>query len=75
MREVPYWRVGLHSSTPGGSGSNGNRITGFSFPLHGFHEARIEPEFLQTHFFVLIIALLDLGGISFLLSCFAHQLF
>ena len=27
------------------------------------------PESLQTHFFLLIIALLDLGGISFLLSC------
>ena len=26
-REVPYWRVGLHSSAPGGSGPNGNRIT------------------------------------------------
>ena len=28
------------------------------------------PESLQTHFFLLIIALLDLGGMRFLLSCF-----
>ena len=33
------------------------------------------PESLQTHFFLLIIALLDLGGISFLLSfCVLHIL-
>ena len=28
-REVAYWRVGLHSSAPGGSGPNGKRITQF----------------------------------------------
>ena len=69
-RVAPYWRVELRSSAPGGSGPNGNRIT-LVFPVtfHGFHEGRKRPESLQIHFFLLIIALLDLGGIRFLLSC------
>ena len=42
----------------------------FSFPFHGFHEARIRAGvFTDSLFSPLIIALLDLGGISFLLSC------
>ena len=70
-RETPYWRAGFRSSTPGGSGPNGNRIAlVFLFLFMGSMKHGLEPESLQTHFFSpLIIALLDLGGIRFLLSC------
>ena len=69
-RETPYWRAGFRSSAPGGSGPNGNRITlVFPFTFMDSMKDGLGPEALQTHFFLLIIALLDLGGISFLLSC------
>ena len=69
--ETPYWRAGFRSSAPGGSGPNGNRITlVFLYTFHGFHEARIGTGvFTDSLFSLLIIALLDLGGIRFLLSC------
>ena len=69
-RETPYWRAGFRSSAPGGSGPNGNRVALVFLFLMGSMKHGLEPESLQTHFFsLLIIALLDLGGISFLLSC------
>ena len=65
-REAPYWRVELRSSAPGGSGPNGNRITlVFPFTFMDSIKDGLGPESLQTHFFPLIIALLDLGGIGF----------
>ena len=70
-RESPYWRAGFRSSAPVGSGPNGNRVAlVFLFLFMGSMKHGLEPESLQTHFFsLLIIALLDLGGICFLLSC------
>ena len=69
-REAPYWRVELRSSALGGSGPNGNRITlVFPFTFMDSMKDGLGPESLQTHFFLLIIALFDLGGIRFLLSC------
>ena len=70
-RETPYWRAGFRSSAPGGSGPNGNRVAlVFLFLFMGSMKHGLEPEsYTESLFSLLIIALLDLGGISFLLSC------
>ena len=67
-RETPYWRAGFRSSAPGGSRPNGNRVAlVFLFLFMGSMKHGLEPE--DSLFPPLIIALLDLGGIRFLLSC------
>ena len=69
-REAPYWRVELRSSAPGGADLMETVLLWF-FPslFIDFMKDGLGPESLQIHFFLLIIALLDLGGIRFLLSC------
>ena len=67
-RETPYRRARFRSSAPGGSGPNGNRVAlVFLFLFMGSMKHGLEPE--DSLFSPLIIALLDLGGIRFLLSC------
>ena len=64
--------IGVSNSVahPDGSGPNGNLITlVFPFTFMDSIKDGLGPESLQTHFFLLIIALLDLGGIRYLLSC------
>ena len=52
-RETPYWRAGFRDSAPGGSGPIGNRIAlVFLFLFMGSMKHGLEPESLQTHFFL-----------------------